>query len=60
MSCLMPLLAPLLSDMKIASFNVQRFGLKKVSDPAVVSTLVKVKQPKRKALCLVSAKILHI
>lgn len=29
--------------MKIASFNVQRFGLAKVSDPEVLSTLVKVK-----------------
>ncbi|XP_041802486.1 deoxyribonuclease-1-like isoform X2 [Chelmon rostratus] len=28
--------------MKIASFNVQRFGLMKVSDPDVVSTLVKI------------------
>ncbi|XP_063076541.1 deoxyribonuclease-1-like [Engraulis encrasicolus] len=28
--------------MKIASFNVQRFGLKKVSDPFVLSTLVKI------------------
>lgn len=46
----MPLLAPLLSDMKIASFNVQRFGLKKVSDPAVVSTLVKVKQPEQESV----------
>lgn len=34
-----------LADMRIASFNVQRFGLMKVSDPDVVSTLVKVKQP---------------
>ncbi|KAM8754208.1 deoxyribonuclease gamma-like isoform 2-T2 [Acanthopagrus schlegelii] len=32
----------LLSDMKIASFNVQRFGLAKVSDPDVLSTLVKI------------------
>lgn len=29
--------------MKIASFNVQRFGRAKVSDPHVLSTLVKVK-----------------
>lgn len=28
--------------MKIASFNVQRFGIKKVSDPFVLSTLVKI------------------
>ncbi|XP_040009324.1 deoxyribonuclease gamma-like [Xiphias gladius] len=28
--------------MKIASFNVQRFGLAKVSDPDVLSTLVKI------------------
>ncbi|KAM3616998.1 uncharacterized protein V6R79_000816 [Siganus canaliculatus] len=28
--------------MKIASFNVQRFGLMKVSDPDVLSTLVKI------------------
>ncbi|KAM3838049.1 deoxyribonuclease-1-like [Diretmus argenteus] len=28
--------------MKIASFNVQRFGLTKVSDPNVLSTLVKI------------------
>ncbi|KAL2101999.1 hypothetical protein ACEWY4_003760 [Coilia grayii] len=28
--------------MKIASFNVQRFGLKKVSDPFVLSTLVQI------------------
>ncbi|KAM9350832.1 deoxyribonuclease-1-like isoform 2-T2 [Symphorus nematophorus] len=28
--------------MKIASFNVQRFGLSKVSDPDVLSTLVKI------------------
>lgn len=32
--------------MKIASFNVQRFGLAKVSDPDVLSTLVKVKYAK--------------
>ncbi|XP_036960809.1 deoxyribonuclease gamma-like isoform X2 [Acanthopagrus latus] len=32
----------LLSDMKIASFNVQRFGMAKVSDPDVLSTLVKI------------------
>ncbi|KAG7519097.1 deoxyribonuclease-1-like isoform X2 [Solea senegalensis] len=30
------------SDMKIASFNVRRFGLAKVSDPDVLSTLVKI------------------
>ncbi|XP_030641034.1 deoxyribonuclease-1-like [Chanos chanos] len=28
--------------MKIASFNVQRFGLAKISDPKVLSTLVKI------------------
>lgn len=39
----MSLLALLLSDMKIASFNVQRFGLAKVSKRDVLSTLVKVK-----------------
>lgn len=33
---------PLFSDMKIASFNAQRFGLKKASDPDVISTFVKV------------------
>ncbi|XP_059188957.1 deoxyribonuclease-1-like [Centropristis striata] len=31
-----------LSDMKIASFNVQRFGLTKASDPDVLSALVKI------------------
>ena len=34
----------LVSGMKIASFNVQRFGVAKVSDPDVLSTLVKVKR----------------
>lgn len=29
--------------MKIASFNAQRFGLKKALDPGVLSTLIKVK-----------------
>lgn len=29
--------------MKIASFNAQRFGLKKAMDPGVLSTLIKVK-----------------
>lgn len=28
--------------MKIASFNAQRFGLKKALDPGVLSTLIKV------------------
>ena len=28
--------------MKIAAFNIRRFGLKKVSDPLVLSTLVRV------------------
>lgn len=32
-----------LTEMKIASFNAQRFGLTKVSDPAVLTSLVKVK-----------------
>ncbi|XP_041941877.1 deoxyribonuclease-1-like isoform X2 [Alosa sapidissima] len=31
-----------LKAMKIASFNVQRFGVKKVSDPEVLSTLVRI------------------
>ncbi|PWA31762.1 hypothetical protein CCH79_00006690 [Gambusia affinis] len=34
--------SPLLSGMKVASFNVQRFGMTKVSDPDVLSTLVKL------------------
>ena len=29
--------------MKIASFNIQKFGLSKTSDPTVLSILVKVK-----------------
>lgn len=39
----MSLLALLLSDMKIASFNVQRFGQAKIDDKDVRKTLVKVK-----------------
>ncbi|XP_078026077.1 deoxyribonuclease-1-like [Epinephelus lanceolatus] len=38
----MSLSALLLSDMKIAAFNVQRFGVTKVADPDVLSTLVKI------------------
>ncbi|KAJ8371900.1 hypothetical protein AAFF_G00298920 [Aldrovandia affinis] len=30
------------STMKIASFNIQRFGLAKISNPSVLSTLVKI------------------
>lgn len=33
--------------MKIASFNAQRFGLRKASDPDVLSALVKVKNKAR-------------
>lgn len=29
--------------MKIAAFNIQKFGKKKLSDPAIVKTLIKVK-----------------
>ncbi|XP_035798999.2 deoxyribonuclease-1-like isoform X2 [Amphiprion ocellaris] len=32
----------MIRDMRIASFNAQRFGLKKVSDPEVLSALVKI------------------
>ncbi|XP_047457438.1 deoxyribonuclease-1-like [Mugil cephalus] len=38
----MSLLAPLSSNMKIAAFNAQRFGLTKVSYEDVLSTLVKI------------------
>lgn len=29
--------------MKVAAFNIQKFGKRKLSDPAVVTTLIKVK-----------------
>lgn len=41
--CFSKLFSVLLSDMKIASFNAQRFGVTKLSDPDVLSTLIKVK-----------------
>lgn len=37
--------------MKIAAFNVQRFGLVKVNDSDVLSTLVKVKHDSSPCFC---------